>query len=103
MTQIFLMTYAVLMLGGGIMGYVKAKSTMSLIMGIISMILIFLGLFVSQSNMQAGFCLIATTSTVLVATFIVRWIKTKKFMPSGMLVALSLIAVALCVKQLLAQ
>jgi len=41
MAKIVLVVYGVLMLGGGFMGYVKAGSKMSLIMGAVSASVIF--------------------------------------------------------------
>jgi len=99
MAKIILAVYGVLMLGGGFMGYVKAGSKMSLIMGVVSAIVIFVGLYLSKANKQMGYGLISAMSALLVATFIVRLVKTGSFMPSGMLVILSIIAVVVSVKQ----
>lgn len=81
------------------MGYVKAGSKVSLIMGAVSAIVIFTGLYLSKANMKMGFGLISAMSALLVATFIVRLVKTGSFMPSGMLVILSIIATVVSVKQ----
>jgi len=83
------------------MGYAKAGSMMSLIMGIVSSIVIFAGLYLSKSNTQMGYGLISMMSALLVATFIIRLVKTGSFMPSGMLVILSIIAVIVSIKQLM--
>ena len=48
MAKIVLAVYGVLMLGGGFMGYAKAGSKMSLIMGTVSAIVIFTGLYLSK-------------------------------------------------------
>ena len=89
------------MFGGGFMGYAKAGSKMSLIMGIVSSIVIFVGLYLSKSNTQMGYGLISVMSALLVVTFIIRLVKTGSFMPSGMLVILSIIAVIVSIKQLM--
>lgn len=101
MTKIILAIYGTLMLGGGYMGYAKAGSKMSLIMGIVSGIVIFIGLFLTKSNAQLGYGVIGAMSALLVVTFTMRLIKTGSFMPSGMLVILSVIAVIVSVKQLM--
>ena len=101
MAKIVLVVYGVLMLGGGFMGYAKAGSKMSLIMGIVSAIVIFTGLYLSKGNTQIGYGLISVMSGLLVVTFIIRLVKTGSFMPSGMLVILSIIAVIVSVKQLM--
>jgi len=101
MAKIILAVFGVLMLGGGFMGYAKAGSKMSLIMGIVSSIVIFAGLYLSKSNRQMGYGLISMMSVLLVVTFIIRLVKTGSFMPSGMLVILSIIAVIVSIKQLI--
>jgi len=99
MAKIVLAVYGVLMLGGGFMGYAKAGSKMSLIMGTVSAIVIFAGLYLSKANTQIGYGLISAMSTLLVGTFIIRLVKTGSFMPSGMLVILSIIAAIVSIKQ----
>jgi len=101
MAKIILAVYGALMLGGGFMGYVKAGSQMSLMMGIVSAIIIFAGLYLSKSNTRMGYGLIAAMSTLLVVTFIIRLVKTGNFMPSGMLIILSIIAVIVSIRQLI--
>ena len=101
MAKIVLAVYGVLMLGGGFMGYAKAGSKMSLIMGIASAIVIFTGLYLSKGNTQIGYGLISAMSGLLVVTFIIRLVKTGSFMPSGMLYILSIIAVIVSIKQLM--
>ena len=45
-----LYVYAALVLGGGVMGYVKAGSTMSLVMSGIAAAVVVIGVIVSKSN-----------------------------------------------------
>lgn len=98
MASIFII-YGVLMLLGGIFGFVKAGSKVSLIMGIASGILIFAGIaLLGQGQYPAGRAVLAFTSFVLSGVFAVRSLKTRKFMPSGMLLALSLVASFLAVR-----
>jgi uncharacterized membrane protein (UPF0136 family) len=82
--------YGILTLIGGIMGYVKAKSQASLISGLVSgSLLIFAG--IAQLMGQSwGLILAAVISAALVIVFIVRLVKTRKFMPAGMLILASL-------------
>jgi len=101
MEKIVLAVYGVLMLGGGFMGYAKAGSKMSLIMGIVSSIVIFAGLYLSKSKTRLGYGLITSMSFLLVITFLMRFVETGSFMPSGMLIILSIIAAIVSSKQLL--
>jgi len=84
--------YGALMLVGGIFGFVKAGSKTSLIMGIISGILIFTGVGLLGQDYAAGRAVLAFTSFGLTGVFALRLVKTRKFMPSGMLLALSMAA-----------
>ncbi len=94
-----LMIYGVLMLGGGIMGFVKVQSVMSLVMGIVSSILIFLGVWqFKQGNSSSAFLIVIPTTLVLLIVFLMRFLKTGSFMPSGMLLVLSLVVLILSVQ-----
>ncbi len=95
---IVFMIYGILMLAGGIFGFVKAGSKASLIMGIISGVLIFVGVGLLGQDYAAGRAVIAFTSFILSGVFALRLVKTRKFMPSGMLLVLSLIASFLAVQ-----
>ena len=87
--KIIFLIYGILMLGGGVMGYVKAHSKPSLIMGIISGILIFIGVYLMGSNAKTGMMLVTAVSGMLTMVFLLRLLKTHAFMPSGMLRLLS--------------
>jgi uncharacterized membrane protein (UPF0136 family) len=77
---------AVLVILGGIMGFVKAKSKISLIAGSISGILLGVCFYVSQSEPKFGLIGAAVLLTMLDAMFAARLAKTKKIMPSGVMV-----------------
>ena len=74
--------YGLLSLVGGIFGYVKSESKMSLISGGISgLLLLVLAGFVYAGNQWAGF-VAAGIVALLVIVFAIRWSKTKKFIPA---------------------
>ena len=98
--NLILGVYGILLLVGGFIGYKKAGSKMSLYMGIVSGILIFAGLYLTQSSPKNGYTLIAVTSAFLSGIFIKRLIKTKSFMPSGMLMVLSFAALIVSLLEL---
>jgi len=84
-----LWVYVVLLLVGGIMGFVKAKSKVSLVTSAVSAVLLALcalGVF----NMTVAEVLTA----LLAVVFVIRYAKTKKFMPAGLMIVLSAAALA---------
>ena len=101
MTTAFVI-YGALMFLGGVFGFVKAGSKVSLIMGIISGILIFAGVALLGPAHTTGRAVLTFTSFVLSGVFAIRLLKTRKFMPSGMLLVLSLIASFLAVQLFIA-
>ena len=96
LAKIILSIYGILMLGGGVMGYVKAHSKPSLIMGIISGILIFIGVYLLGTNVKAGMTLVTAVSALLTGVFFLRLLKTHAFMPAGMLLLLSAAVLIAC-------
>lgn len=98
--KILFSIYAALMLAGGVMGYVKAQSKMSLIMGIISGIVISLGVYLIKNSPRAGYAVIAGMSGLLAVSFLMRFLKTQAFMPSGMLLGLSVVMLIVAVVQM---
>ncbi|MEM9816771.1 MAG: TMEM14 family protein [Cyanobacteria bacterium P01_D01_bin.6] len=78
--------YAVLSVVGGIIGYQKAGSKPSLIAGIITGILLLVaGVGLLQMAVWASWLAIAV-ALLLVIVFIGRLLKTRKFMPAGLMV-----------------
>jgi uncharacterized membrane protein (UPF0136 family) len=93
--QIVLLVFAVLMLVGGAIGYKAAGSTASLLSGTASAVLLLVAWFVSRSSPGPGFWLGAVLSLALCVVFGIRLAKTGKVMPSGMLLAVSVVAMVL--------
>ncbi len=87
--------YIVLLLAGGLFGFLKAKSRVSLITSAVSAALLVLtaipGLL--QPGLARG--LADLIMAALLVVFAIRLAKTKKFMPSGMLLILTTAALLL--------
>jgi uncharacterized membrane protein (UPF0136 family) len=81
--------FALMVLAGGIMGFMKAQSLPSLIMGLtFGVLLIAASYFVHKEKLYALYT--ATFSTIaLHLFFLYRFFKTFKLMPSGIMVLLS--------------
>lgn len=84
--------YGILSLVGGVIGYLQAKSTTSLISGGISgVLLIVMGILQSQGVGWAAGAAIAIT-VLLIIVFIVRLAKTRKLMPAALMIVAGIIA-----------
>ncbi|MCZ6794695.1 MAG: TMEM14 family protein [Planctomycetota bacterium] len=95
MGQVVLVVYAVFLVVGGVAGFKKAGSKPSLIAGVASAALLLVALGISYAAPAHGLWAGAGVSLLLVFVFGVRLAKTGKFMPSGMLLALSAVALGL--------
>ena len=84
--------YAALVTIGGIIGYTQSKSKISLIAGIGS------GAALAIAALQPPsirFALAALIAALLLVVFVVRFFKTRAFMPAGLMAILSAVASAL--------
>ena len=95
MAKLLLTVYGFLLIAGGFMG-LKAGSKVSVIMGTISGLLTLLALYLRP---VPSYCFVAIISGILSVVFIIRLLKTHQFMPSGMLLILSLIALIISMTQ----
>ena len=82
----FTFFYSILSIVGGVIGFKQAGSKMSLISGSISGVLLGIAGVLLLQGMDAGQWLSRIVSLVLVIVFISRLVKTKKFMPAGLMV-----------------
>lgn len=86
--ETILWIYIVLLVIGGLIGFLKAKSKMSLISSVGSAIaLSFCALDKLRIEVAWG------VLSALALIFFLRVMRTKKFMPSGMLLALTLVTI----------
>jgi uncharacterized membrane protein (UPF0136 family) len=87
--KVIFVGYAVFLFVGGYFGW-KKGSAVSLYMSGVSGLLMLLGVWLLTVNPKAATILIACVTGVLCLTFLIRLIKTQNFMPSGMLLILTL-------------
>jgi len=91
--QITLGVYAVLLAVGGLIGYFKAGSRASLIAGLISALVAFAAMGLARSPWGLPLGMILSISLFLLFGY--RYaVKTRKFMPSGLLAITSLVVLA---------
>lgn len=97
--RIILIVYGCLLLSGAYFG-LKAGSRISMIMGILSGLIVLYGAYLVTIDAFKGYCLIASISSFLSVIFLIRLIKTHKFMPAGMLLGVSGLVLVLTLNQL---
>lgn len=88
----FLLLYAILVSLGGILGFVKAKSYVSLVSGLISGVALGLAWYISLQSLATGLAIATAIALVLLGVFAVRFHRTRSFMPAGLMAALSFVA-----------
>lgn len=97
--KIILIAYGLFLIIGGYFGF-KKGSTVSLVMGISSGLMILLGTWLLGINPKGAWIFLNCLSGFLVLIFLLRLIKTQSFMPSGMLLTVSLLILLFCLKHL---
>ena len=99
MTEIVLIAYGLLLIVGGVMGFRKG-SKVSLIAGSLSGILVLAGVVLLGFNPSLGWISLSVLNALLAVSFVSRLVKTRKFMPSGMLLVISLGFLVFCLAHL---
>jgi uncharacterized membrane protein (UPF0136 family) len=95
---VVLIVYAVLLIVGGVIGFVKARSTASLVAGVASGVIAGLSALISATyNEDGGFAVALLLSVVLFVFCGYRASRSKKFMPGGLLAAASVVVMAIMV------
>ena len=89
-TAIIVWIYGVLVLAGGLMGWVKAKSKPSLFSGFIFGVLLILEGYRIRQGFASGVTQASLATGLLAVIMGTRFIATKKFMPAGLMTILSL-------------
>ncbi|HEY0455056.1 MAG TPA: TMEM14 family protein [Verrucomicrobiae bacterium] len=90
--KIVLWVYIVLLMAGGMIGFLKAKSKMSLITSSIFAALLVLCATPGILDPRMSRILANVILAVLLVFFASRFTKSRKFMPGGMMMAITLIA-----------
>jgi len=85
--------FGVMAVAGGTLGFLKARSTPSLIAGATSGLLLLLGAYLMGTSPVAGCVLALIVSLGLAGRFVPAFVKTRKAMPAGMMAILSSIGV----------
>ena len=87
-----ILAYAVFVAIGGIIGFLKSKSKVSLFSGLGSAALLVVAYIVGRGNSIGGLAIALGCAIALCAVFLMRLKKTGKFMPAGLMSIASAIA-----------
>ncbi len=92
MASYVLAGYILLLLAGGLMGYLKAGSRVSLITAAVSAAALAL---CGYGPVPRGEMLVLVIQALLLGVFALRLARTRKFMPAGLMVAVTALALFL--------
>lgn len=95
--KIYFIIFGLLTIVGGVIGYVKAGSTASIIAGSISGVALLAAAFLLPGNVAAGLIIAGVVSILLAGRFIPSFMQTGKIMPAGMMALLSVIGVIVAI------
>jgi len=95
--KIYFIIFGLLTIVGGVIGYVKAGSTASIVAGSISGIALIVAAYLLPGNVAFGLIIAGVVSVALAGKFIPDFMKTGKVMPAGLMAILSLIGVIMAI------
>jgi uncharacterized membrane protein (UPF0136 family) len=87
--------YIILLVIGGLIGFLKAKSQVSLIMSVAFAVILVFAAIPGLLQPRAAQGLADVVMALLLVVFTMRLIKTKKFMPAGLMLIITITALAL--------
>jgi uncharacterized membrane protein (UPF0136 family) len=95
--KIYFIVFGLLTIAGGVMGYVKAGSTASIIAGSISGILLLVAAWLLPDQLALGLAVAALVSIALAGRFVPIFMKTGQALPAGLMSVLSVIGVIVAI------
>ena len=95
--KIYFIIFGLLTIVGGVIGYVKAGSTASIVAGAISGIALIVAAYLLPGNVALSLIIAGVVSIALAGRFIPAFIKTGKVMPAGLMAILSVIGVIVAI------
>ena len=96
-TKIYFLVFGILTIAGGVMGYVKAGSTASIIAGAIGGLLLLLAGFLLPNQLIIGLTIGVVVSLLLAGRFVPAFFRTGKLIPDGIMALLSVIAIVFAI------
>jgi uncharacterized membrane protein (UPF0136 family) len=91
--KIYFIVFGLLTIAGGVVGYVKAGSVVSIIAGAITGVLLIVAAFLLPEHRVAGLATAFIVSLLLAAQFVPKFVRTGRVMPAGLMSVLSVIGI----------
>jgi uncharacterized membrane protein (UPF0136 family) len=95
--KIYFIVFGILTIAGGIVGYVKAGSVISVIAGSISGILLLVAAWLMPDQQAAGLIVALIVSVLLAGQFVPKFFSTYKVMPAGLMSVLSVLGIIVAI------
>ena len=89
----YFIIFGLLTIVGGIIGYVRAGSVISVIAGSISGILLLVAAWLMPDHQAAGLIVALIVSVLLAGQFVPKFFSTHKVMPAGLMSVLSVLGI----------
>lgn len=95
--KIYFILFGILTIAGGIVGYAKAGSVVSIIAGSISGILLLVAAWLMPDHQAAGLIVALVVSVLLAGQFVPKFFSTHKVMPAGLMSVLSVLGIVVAI------
>jgi len=97
LAKVYYLVFAVLTILGGIMGYVKAKSVISVVSGTISGVILIIASSLLREHPISGGVVGLIVSVLLAGKFVPDFVHKKAFVPGGLMAFLSLASIVISI------
>ncbi len=95
--KIYFILFGILTIAGGVIGYVKAGSTASIIAGSISGVLLLVAAFLLPGKALVGLTIALVVSLLLAGRFVPAFLRSGKIMPDAIMALLSLLGIVVAI------
>jgi uncharacterized membrane protein (UPF0136 family) len=95
--KVYFIIFGMLTVAGGVVGYFKAGSVVSIIAGSISGLLLLAAALLLPEHRAVGLIIGLIVSLLLIAQFLPKFFRTGKVMPAGLMSLLSLVGMIVAI------